>query len=332
MKTRNPEVDIIKGISIYLVVLGHLLDLIGDSAAWINLCHLPAFFLVSGFLLCGSLSRHSIGELFRSKTKGLLIPYLFWSGISLVANLGLSVIQNGALSKDVFVAELKDIFLHGRSVWFLLQLLLAHYVFLLCKKVVKNERQFWIVSIVAYIFLCLIFPDEWFQLILFKRLYAFFLLGYCFASVSEIGEVFRKRITVGFIPLIACIYIICVWLFEKAGFYEQMIAEINNAYIVILGMAIGAVGVLLIYAFARVLTNHRIGDSIGIIGQYSIDIYVMHMFLVKFIPVQRLLNKFPYTVTYILLMLYAALIVLTIYYLAAYVLRRSKLYCLSVGR
>lgn len=332
MKTRIPEIDIIKGLSIYLVVLGHLLDLIGDPAPAINLCHIAAFFFVSGFLLHGSLERHGIGGVLRSKTRGLLIPYLVWSAVSLIANLGLSFIHGGAMTLQAFAAEFTDVFLRGRSVWFLIQLLFAHYVFLMCKKLVKKDGVFWVASIVIYLLLCLILPDNWFQFILFKRLYGFFMAGYAVASLPNLRGIYVKSTVTRILAAVSCTYPLLVWLFFRSGLYAQMNAGALKPLAVLLGMITGGVGVLLICAAATLLRNRRTGDVLAVIGQYSIDVYVMHMFLVKFLPVHTLVARLPVSVTYVFMFVYAAMIVAVIYCLSAYVLRRSRFYCLSVGR
>ena len=50
------EFDIMKGIAIYLVVLGHLLNQIAKKdIILITFCHMPAFFWISGYLLCQTL-------------------------------------------------------------------------------------------------------------------------------------------------------------------------------------------------------------------------------------------------------------------------------------
>lgn len=332
MKTRIPEIDIVKGLSVYLVVLGHLLDLIGDPAPAINLCHIAAFFFVSGFLLHGSLERHGIGGVLRSKTRCLLIPYLIWSAVSLIANLGLSFIHGEAMTLQAFAAEFTDVFLRGRSVWFLIQLLFAHYVLLMCKKPANKDSVFWITSIVIYMLLCLILPDDWFQFILFKRLYGFFLAGYAVAASPDLRGKFMKPTAARVLVAVSCTYPLLVWLFFRSGLYAQMDAGALKPLAVLLGMITGAVGVLLIFTAATFLRNRRTGNALAVIGQYSIDIYVMHMFLVKFLPVHTLVARLPVAVTYVFMFIYAAMIVAVIYCLSAYVLRRSKLYCMSVGR
>lgn len=329
---RNPEIDIVKGIAIGLVVLGHLLDLIGDAAPAINLCHIAAFFFVSGFLLPGSLERHGAGTVLRSKAKGLLIPYLCWSGVSLAANLALAALRGGGLTPAVLMAEFTDIFLRARSVWFLLQLLFAHCVFLACRRVAGEAKAFCAVNLAAYALIYALLPDDWFQFILFKRLYGFFLAGYAFAAVPALGKARAtpqfRRVLVG----AACAYPALVWAFYRSGLYTRMVESSRDPIPVALGMLIGAAGVALIGVAAGLIKGRRVGGALAIVGQYSIDIYVIHMFPVKFLPVQSLTARLPGTLIYVALILYAAAIVAGCCLLASKVFRRFRLYRMSVGR
>ena len=58
MNDRLERVDITKGILIILVIIGHILpvDMSSDLAIkfrlWIYSCHIPAFFILNGWLKC----------------------------------------------------------------------------------------------------------------------------------------------------------------------------------------------------------------------------------------------------------------------------------------
>lgn len=81
IKTKHfPEITLIKGIGIFLVVLGHLKLNSPELTKVIFNFHMPLFFFVSGFLF-----RAEATKLFlKKKFKRILIPYLFFSTLSFI--------------------------------------------------------------------------------------------------------------------------------------------------------------------------------------------------------------------------------------------------------
>lgn len=63
METRNTRIDIMKGIAIYMVVVGHLLDSQGEILrVLITTCHMPVFFCISGILFSNSYHKYGNKE------------------------------------------------------------------------------------------------------------------------------------------------------------------------------------------------------------------------------------------------------------------------------
>lgn len=67
-KKRDPNLDIMKGIGILLVIFAHIFH----NSGIIYQFHMPLFFILSGAAMTYSSSRYS----FKKKFKTLLIPYL----------------------------------------------------------------------------------------------------------------------------------------------------------------------------------------------------------------------------------------------------------------
>ena len=122
MKNRQNGKDIAKAIGIYLVITGHLLSAQAQAGhALIYLVHMPLFFWISGYFLYGSVKKHSIAENVRNKVDTLLIPFLVWSGVALLANLAVSFL-NGSLGLQVICSGFYEVYIQARSMWFLLLL------------------------------------------------------------------------------------------------------------------------------------------------------------------------------------------------------------------
>ena len=83
MKIRETWIDVSKSILIYLMVLGHCMP--GNEVnMWFYAFHMPAFFMISGYLY----KPHSIAKTMRQ----LFIPVLFFSAINLAYELCMNIL------------------------------------------------------------------------------------------------------------------------------------------------------------------------------------------------------------------------------------------------
>ena len=94
-KTRLMTVDIVKGIAILLMVFGHTVQgglhrhwwegpfelprKLEFVDAFIYSFHMPAFFVIGGLFLSGSVKRSGRSGVLLTKTKTILYPYVLWS-------------------------------------------------------------------------------------------------------------------------------------------------------------------------------------------------------------------------------------------------------------
>lgn len=79
-ETRIPWIDIVKGILIIAIVLGHVFT-DGKIRWWLYSFHVPAFFFISGY--CYK-RKESFGGYFKNKIRGIVIPYVIFSLISIL--------------------------------------------------------------------------------------------------------------------------------------------------------------------------------------------------------------------------------------------------------
>lgn len=81
MSKRQPVFDIMKGMAIIAVVMGHFDDIPVILSRFIYSFHMPLFFIVAGYFYhpCASLSEKIYGDF-----KRLIFPYLLTFGILLV--------------------------------------------------------------------------------------------------------------------------------------------------------------------------------------------------------------------------------------------------------
>lgn len=86
---RNLSLDFMKGVLIYLVVLGHIIAKYAEPG-WaytiIHTFHMPLFFFISGYLMVPSLKR-PFKEFASRKFARILLPALMWSLVFLILKL-----------------------------------------------------------------------------------------------------------------------------------------------------------------------------------------------------------------------------------------------------
>lgn len=131
MKKRNNYIDLVKGVSIFLVVLGHHKT---ELTTYIYSFHMPLFFFISGIFHS---NYSSYKEFFIKKVKSLLFPYFtfafslfsFWLiigrkfGESLIRNTPIPIAFNGIfLGTEINNISSMD---WGTPIWFLLCLFLV---------------------------------------------------------------------------------------------------------------------------------------------------------------------------------------------------------------
>lgn len=92
---RTPFFDIVKGISIFLVILGHCIQYGSGTQVltrelffnniWFRAVysfHMPLFMLISGYLFGNSCRKHSWRSNLLAKVNGLEVPIVAWGTIN----------------------------------------------------------------------------------------------------------------------------------------------------------------------------------------------------------------------------------------------------------
>ncbi|MEG1517380.1 MAG: acyltransferase family protein [Raoultibacter sp.] len=297
-KTRDYSFDIAKGLAIYLVVLGHLVT-VSAIRIPIDFIHMPVFFFISGwfFVKVFESDAADFPSQVGRKAKRLLVPFLVWSFIALVFNVTLWYVGGGMQTGSIFdyvATQAVDIFIHLRSLWFLLVLFATFCYLLVCRFIAQkmhiNRYAVALVGwLVAYVFLPDNYDASFFGLYKFEWLFPLFLAG-CWLKGSSVA-ISAKKIFVqhkiasvaGLVAVITLMYLCYdAVLFELWGvpyvfaWSSPLVAfELLGYYLLSFG---GVIGILV---FSGWLAKTRARKWLSELGVYSIDIYVMHMFFIK---------------------------------------------------
>lgn len=263
MNNRRFDIDNLKGILIYFVVLGHLLFPVSlknsgycyDVSSFVYFFHMPFFLFLSGMV-----SK-------RDKTKDYLLKYsLFY----ILFNFSYAFF-------DFFVNKKTIDFIHPYySMWFLL-------VLIVCKIVISLTDSFILlpVSLFISIFSGFLQLDNTFAISRIFGMSFFYFFGYFLVNKFKIYEFKENRKTYYHIlPFIGICYIISIFTTTTRlsinDFY--MFYGFNNRYEFIYRMLLVVLNIFLILTAFLIMPNKKI-PVITAIGQNSLNIYLFHRFI-----------------------------------------------------
>lgn len=132
---RDLSLDIARGIAIILVVIGHSTYIPPTINIGISTFHLPAFFVISGWLICEKQEyAFPLKKILLSKVRTIFIPYIWFSIFTLLVDI-LQVLR-GRFTLDLFIGHtIQTVILEGYSVmWFLPVLFFAELIVILLLK------------------------------------------------------------------------------------------------------------------------------------------------------------------------------------------------------
>lgn len=252
MKTYNENIDIIKGIAIILVVIGHIVQLREGTQhvvyQWIYKYHMDIFFFCSGLVFSGLDMKSGIQDVLtitKNKTFRLCVPYFVWTFIIF------------SIDKQSFTfSNIVDYLRYPKyGLWFLKSLfqysifvIIFYYIISLVKYcfVKKTELLF----ILSLLLLALVQSDSHFF---------YFIVGITFNRFSDLQEYLLNRF--------------CVMLASVLLILSIFISKIPNYLIV-------ASAILYIYNLGEKMPD-KLKTQIVLMGKNSMPIFLLHILIIK---------------------------------------------------
>lgn len=157
MKNRETWLDVAKGLGIILVVYGHS-SIFAQNALLIYIYwfHMPAFFIISGYLFKNPQNLSGLRELIKKRTLQLIIPYLSFFIVITLVKLVLQL-RHGDTNLTLFFNELISNVFGGRFAsgyygvfWFITCLFATQIVFSIIRILVKSQLKQLIIIILLY--------------------------------------------------------------------------------------------------------------------------------------------------------------------------------------
>ncbi len=295
--TRNTYLDIIKGVLIISVVVGHCVQygsgkaFLGSNLFFDNWLfkfiysfHMPLFMLVCGYFFANSIERRSWKETLSKRLKSLLVPIIIWSVIPISLFIS-RVIKHGIPEEITFIDTVQKVInIITNNLWFLWAVLYNSLIVLFVHKALKDNLWAY-----AVIFILLFFAPDAMHLHCF--MYPYFVLGYLYNKRFGQSKTIKnpQQKGGGWLPLAitGAIFFVMLLFFERKHYiYISHYNILNGNTIHQLGIniyrfTIGLVGSLFILLGTKEL-HKLIGDRRGVLaylGRNTIGIYIISSYL-----------------------------------------------------
>lgn len=288
---RNDFIDFLKGVGIFLVILGHHENWI---TGWIYSFHMPLFFMLAGVF---HKNEDKYFDFFKKKVKSLLVPYLFFAIILFLfwliigRKFGASAFNNTSI-RECFIGIFYGVEVKGISsleergpIWFLLCLFLISNIFyflskLNLKKVIFIEICFIIISAISRKYLSI--PLPW-NLQRALTDISFYTIGYYTKEFIKNKDKKNNMITLIKGILFILINILIYLNRDKLNILEKY----NIDLVYLIGGIFGSFGII------EIFKNIKSNKKIEFIGKNSLILLAFHeraMTGIKFVFI-ILLNK-----------------------------------------
>lgn len=300
LKSRNLQIDLMKGLCIIFVVLGH--SSIPFFPNFIVLFHMPVFFMISGFLFNPNNSSSFKSSLYyvKKKIKSLWFPFLLWNSIFILLNnffiltniyttnpsitpfaqdyLSLSEIIAGIIKSSLFAEDT----LLGGTFWFLKLLFIVSILYNTVEYFLysffKNKEKFRIIlqTIISIILL----STGYFMNI--KKISFFSIGAVCSVYILiHIGR-FLKHFSSASYPiwLLPLSFLFLLFL----SFYGKIDLNHNTYENPFFLLLVSFSGWLFIYSLAKLISSFSAtAKYLSIIGKNSLSIMILHFLCFKLV-------------------------------------------------
>ncbi|MBQ6380591.1 MAG: acyltransferase family protein [Clostridia bacterium] len=285
---RIDYIDIMKGLGILLVVLGHLVS--EKQHQLIYAFHMPLFYLLSGMTAKRSLSIKSIKKIFDS----LYRPYVVIIAVDFLLMLILIKLQAEGSMKDLMIQSLKAVIGLGSTaingpIWFLFSIMLIKLFYSFVAQIKNNTLFHIILTTVIVISVAFVFLQNYFtydnRIIFFQTIpgMMFFGIGfYCKDVFQLVSKQYQKR--KAFIIIAAVVlsglFVFLTYLNGTVDMHRCMYAK---PYLFICNALLGIAALFILSNFidnAKFL--NKIKKVLLFFGKNSIIILITHYYFTSF--------------------------------------------------
>ncbi len=338
-KDRSRYLDVVKGITIMLVVLGHCVQCC-PGTGWevegkfftnplfkvIYSFHMPAFMAVNGYLLYFQVRKYEIAELIKRKLITMCIPLLVWTQIAVAKSL----IEGFRVEsiRELIGFEYESIL----GIWYLVAILGCTFFMVICEKMpsVPLKTVYLAVLIAAFF----VTPDSA-DLKYVKFLFPMMLAGYMF-NKYEFGKRIagNKRILPVAAVISASVWGVCFAFFESktyiynTGFTllgkSNKLMQIHNDVLrCMIGLSGTVLFLILVYFLFKISEKLRVWKVIAEVGTKSLGIYLLNGYVISYFA-EYAIQKLDFHPPAVVLWLISAAAVISIGWFISWLLSKTS--------
>lgn len=246
-ENRIEYIDLIKGFTILLVVLGHIYQYNNPIKIWIYSFHMPLFFIISGFFAKNNIN---LNKLLMKKFKSLIIPY-----ISFGCCIILLMFLTEGLSDELKTYIVFFITGVGRdALWFLPALFVAELLFNVISKIKNNIIKCAFFISLFIIGLC---GDYFIHNIILTPMYRS-LVGLGFYVLGSYSFKYLNKINVSYITLFI-VFVVDLFLALNNKCIDLWALTFNNRFIYLTCSILGSFCIILLF---KNLSERNISNNI----------------------------------------------------------------------
>lgn len=305
MKQRNQFLDIVRGVTIILMVFGHCLqygngtEFIENSGFFYNRLfqliysfHMPLFMLLSGYLFFYTVGKHQkTSDFIKNRWQRLCLPVIGWQTFHYLVNGVRMVWRGGTIDSGYLLRYVRSWF---TDIWFLLAILYCSVIIFAVRKYGKDNILIYFLGFMV----TLVTPDSMANLHMYKYMYPFFVCGYL--SGRYLGEVLAiisrirlKHLFLGTLIVFAVLF--CFWdidayiytsgytLLGRESMARQFAVDIYRMLIGFVGSAAVVSGIRLLYDWRPAWQDNSLWKNVDAlwrqtasgIGRNSLCIYLL---------------------------------------------------------
>lgn len=304
MKKRNNVVDIMKGIGILLVILGHTLSMNSRLHAFIYAFHMPLFYMLSGYFLKplkksgGGYYKQYIYKRFNS----LIKPYIIGGIIIIVLSSIVTYYFTGSFfnSLNSIIYWLKAV-LYGSGGYTLFNfpivgigyyLLALFFADIIVKYIISNFKKEYQIIFILLITLTGYYLSLYGYHIpfsipigLFNCLFVY--VGYCLSQSTDLENITKDTCTT-----IICVLFSFLITFVFATKCGNTLSTANiypGNYFAIIASFTGS---YIVYVISKMISKAKLCKLFEFIGKNTILIFIIHWVELDVIPWQYIIDKY----------------------------------------
>lgn len=292
-KQRIAYLDMVRGLGIFLVVLGHISDISEPVRGVVTAFHMPLFFVVSGILFFESKEEDDdFRTIIRKKGYRLMLPYLVFSLLYLLIEAARLMTKHSD-SREILIRQIyQSASLYGVStLWFLSTLFLSTLVFWGIRKYTSHAGTIASVAVLIIVsyygnlaeqsfFLPL--TEAWrfelmrdFLSVILRSMFCVCYLcgGYYFAYVLRMCKRNKKREAISAAVLFLLLLLLC----NRSGVIDIRTMVLGNLFVCLGGNFSGSFAVILFWRAMEGMALTPIGKLLSYFGRNSLIIMLTHI-------------------------------------------------------